>query len=144
MISQINIISVVDVIGALSSGSLKNNLFMMDNRRTSGLSAGVGTDALTTHATHAQVLNWHVTGIDFQTDVQIKRITFYRNGAAITAKDSPCVRLQKYGAPSGHYWAGVINYASVVQPGDYQYLIEFDMGGRTFTPEAFSLIRITA
>jgi len=144
MIPQINIISVVDVIGALSSGSLKNNLFMMDNRRTSRVSAGIGTDALTTHATHAQVLNWHVIGIDLQTDVQIKKITFYQNGVAVTAKDTPCARLQKYGAPSGHYWAGVINYSSIIQSGVYQYLIEFDMGRKILTPETFSSIHISA
>lgn len=144
MIPQIIIISVADVIGALSSGTLKNNLFMMDNRRTNRPSVGIGTDALTTNATYTQVINWHVMAIDFQTDVQINKIIFYQNGTPVTATDTPCARLQKYGAPSGHYWAGVINYQALVPSGAYQYLIEFNIGRKIITADSFSTINIGA
>lgn len=142
MIPQINVMILVDVIAALSAGSLTNNIFMTDNRRGKNTS-GLGTGALTTDCTHTQVLNWHVMAIDVQTDVQINKITFYHNGAPISAANTPCARLQKYGAPSGHYWAGVVNYAHLAPGGIYQYLIEFDMGRKIMVMENFAALNIS-
>jgi hypothetical protein len=90
MIPQINILTVVDVIGALSAGTLTNNLYMMDNRRGSRTS-GLGTGTLSSDVTYTQVLNWHVIPVDFQTDIQIRKIAFYRNGAVARA-NTPCAR----------------------------------------------------
>ena len=143
MIPQINILTVVDVIGALSAGTLTNNIFMSSNRRGNQTS-GLGTGNLKTDVTYTQVLNWHVMPIDFQTEIEIKRIVFYRNGAPITAANTPCGRLQKYGAPSGDYWAGVVNYSSRIEGGVYPYLIEFDIGRKTMTMENFAFINISA
>jgi hypothetical protein len=143
MIPQINILTVVDVIGALSAGTLTNNLYMMDNRRGSRTS-GLGTGTLSSDVTYTQVLNWHVIPVDFQTDIQIRKIAFYRNGVPVARANTPCARLQKYGAPSGQYWAGVINYQSQIEGGVYQYLIEFDMGNRVMTMENFATININA
>ena len=141
MIPQINILTMVDVIGALSAGTLTDNMYMSDNRRGSR-TFGEGTATLITDTTYTQVLNWHVMAIDFQTDVQINKIVFYRDGAPITKANTPCVRLQKYGAPSGHYWAGVINYSHLIEGGIYQYLIEFDIGRRKMLREKFAAIHI--
>jgi len=141
MIPQINILTMVDVIRALSTGSLTGSMYMADNRQGKR-TFGEGTSALTTDTTYTQVLNRHVMAIDFQTDIQIEKITFYRNGAPVTRADTPCVRLQKYGAPSGHYWAGVINYAHLIEGGLYQYLIEFDIGRKKMAMEQFAAIHI--
>jgi hypothetical protein len=141
MIPQINILTVVDVIGALVTGTLTDNLYMTDNRRGRH-TAGMGTGALTTEVVPTQVLNWHVIPIDFQTDIRINRILFYRDGALITAANTPCARLQKYGAPSGDYWAGVVNYAHLIEGGQYEYLLELDMGRRMMIMEHFASIHI--
>ncbi len=143
MIPQINILTVVDVIGALRSGSLNDNIYMTDNRQGRP-SKGQGTGTLATEVTYAQVLNWHVMSIDFQTEIEISRVVFYRNGSLITSANTPCVRLLKYGAPSGDYWAGVTNYAHLIEGGDYQYRIEFDMGRKIMAMENFASIHISA
>lgn len=160
MIPQLNILCVVDVIGALSSGSLRRCLFMVDNhpancgptlaahppggRSSQGIgSSGLGTHALTTHTTFGQVLNWHVTGVDFQTDVRIEKITFLKNGEPITARDTPCARLGRYGAPSGEYWAGVVNAPPAIQAGEYGYKIEFFMNGRMMVTDDLSTITVS-
>ncbi len=153
MIPQLNILSVVDVIGALRSGSLDGKLFMVDNSPAnhagSGVggcvpSSGLGTDTLATGVRFAQVLNWHVLGIDFQTDVQIQKISFFQGGQPITAAGTPCVRLGRYGAPSGEYWAGVVNFGKVIRPGEYQYLIEFNVNGRRMTMEKYARLIVSA
>lgn len=159
MIPQINILCAVDVIAALTAGSLKQALFMVDNHPANGRpqpiphpfadrpsqampSSGLGTPALRTNATYAQVLNWHVVGIDFQTDARIEAIRFYRNGEPVTAADTPCLRLGRYGAPSGDYWAGVVNVPGAIEVGEYQYKIEFSMSGRRMIAEDFSTINV--
>jgi hypothetical protein len=157
MIPQINILLAVDVIGALSAGSLANALRMMDNhpancrpipppllaggRPSQGVaSEGLGTAALTTTASYAQVLNWHAVGIDFQTEAQITGIRFFRNGQPVTAKDTPCARLGRYGAPSGDYWAGVVNAPEAIEPGVYRYKIDFLLNGRPMSMDRFATL----
>ncbi len=168
MIPQINILSVVDVIGALSTGTLQRSLYIVDNHPANCAplpaddpppaghghrpprgqpsqtvrSSGLTTRTLLTHVTFGQVLNWHATGIDFQTDVQIKNIIFFRHGEVITAKDTPCAKLGLYGAPSGEYWAGLVNLK--IKPGDYQYKIEFSMNGRSMIMEDFAVINVSS
>lgn len=160
MIPQINILSVVDVIGALSTGTLRHSLFIVDNhpanckppldahplgsRQSQTIcSSGQGSQSLITHVTYGQVLNWQVASIDLQTDVQIKKITFFRNGEEITAKDTPCVLLGRYGAPSGEYWAGAVNVPTKIEAGDYQYKIEFSLTGKSMITEEFSVISVS-
>lgn len=161
MIPQINILSVVDVIGALSSGTLRQSLFIVDNhpancskplleanppggRQSQTIcSSGQASQRLVTHVTYGQVLNWQVTAIDLQTDAQIKNITFFQNGKPITAKDTPCAKLGRYGAPSGEYWAGVVNTSKAIAPGNYQYKIEFSLEGKLMIMEEFSMINVS-
>jgi len=161
MIPQINVLSVVDVIGALATGSLNNKLFMVDNHPANqdptaafrpaarkgrqGISSGVpslglGTDSLITGATYGQVFNWHVMGIDFQTNIQIENIVFFRYGRPITVAGTPCLALRRYGAPSGEYWAGIINLEGVIQAGEYQYLIGFNLNGKQMMMENFATL----
>lgn len=157
MIPQINILCVVDVISALSSGSLRQTLFMVDNHpANSGLgvaerppggrpsqgirSVGLGSAALTTHATYGQVLNWHVIGVDFQAEIQISGITFFRDGQPLT--EVPCARLGRYGAPSGDYWAGIVDAPERVTAGNYAYKIEFSMSGRRLLMDDFATITV--
>lgn len=143
MIPQINVLSVVDVIGALNAGTLNGNLFMTSNRQGKHTS-GQGTNALVSDATYAQVFNWHVAPIDFQTEIEIRKIVFYRHGVPVTAANTPWVRLGKYGAPSGDYWAGVVNFSSRVEAGVYQYQIEFDIGRKVLTMDSFASVVIGA
>ena len=143
MIPQINIFTLVDVIGALRARTLTDNIYMTDNGRGSRTS-GQGTGLLSTEVTYYQVLNWHVASIDVQTEIQIDTISFYQNGALVTRPDTPCAHLKKYGAPSGQYWAGVINFPELIQGGLYQYKMTFAIGGRKMAMDQFASINIFA
>jgi len=72
---QVNIIAVVDVIGALSDRSLLHgNLSMVDNGDYQ--SRAQGTPDLVTVVRPGQVVQWTVLALDLQTPVEIKSITF--------------------------------------------------------------------
>lgn len=141
MIPQINIVTVVDVIGTLSAGTLSGNMYMMDNTR-SELTSGQGTGSLSSAVRHAQVLNWHVWPVDVQTDVRINNITFYDYDSTITPQDTPCAKLKRYGAPSGDYWAAVVNLPGVIESGLYYYQIEFDIGRKIMLMDDYASISV--
>ena len=124
IIPQINIWTAIDVIGALKRGTLSGNLYMMDNSR-SPLTSGQGTETLSSAVKFTQVLNWHVMAIDVQTHISIHKIIFHSDDA-----NPPCEKLKRYGAPSGDYWAGIVNLESAIKGGFYYYQIEFDVNGR--------------
>jgi hypothetical protein len=132
-IPQINVICVVDVISTLKSGQLQGNLHMMDNS-DQPLTFGQGTGRLCSAVWFEQVINWHVIPVDFQTDIRISQITF------TYWEQPPCLKLKRYGAPSGEYWAGIVNRPSEISRGLYYYRIEFDMGGRRITTDRFPSI----
>ncbi|CAM5366650.1 hypothetical protein ACIOUE_11795 [Streptomyces xanthochromogenes] len=71
---KVNIVVVVDVIGALSDGTLLNgNLCMIDDGEQS---TGQGTPELCTVVRPGQVVTWSALAVDLQTPVEIKGITF--------------------------------------------------------------------
>lgn len=72
---QVNIIAVVDVIGALSGSTLlEGNLCMMDDGGEN--SAHQGTPDLCTVVRPGQVVSWSALAVDLQTPVEIKNISF--------------------------------------------------------------------
>jgi hypothetical protein len=75
MKEKVNIVVIVDVIGALSDGSLLNgNLSLIDDGSFD--STGQGTPELCTVVAPGQVVEWSALAIDLQTPVEIKNITF--------------------------------------------------------------------
>lgn len=75
MKSQVNIIAVVDVIGALSIKSLSDgNLCMVDDSAFD--STHQGTPNLVTVVKPGQVVSWTALAVDLQTPVEIKSISF--------------------------------------------------------------------
>lgn len=75
MKSQVNIIALVDSVGALSDRTLHNgNLSLIDDG--SFHSAGQGTPDLCTVVRPGQIVQWQALAVDLQTPVEIKSITF--------------------------------------------------------------------
>lgn len=75
MESKITIFSVVDVMEALSGGTLLNgNLCMMDNSPFH--SENQGTPNLCTKCYPGQTIYWHLLALDLQTPAAIRKITF--------------------------------------------------------------------
>jgi hypothetical protein len=84
---QVNIIAMVDVIGALSDRSLHNgNLSMVDNGDYQ--SRAQGTPDLVTVVRPGQVVQWTVVAIDLQTPVEIKNITFLGSDGQVTSAEA--------------------------------------------------------
>ncbi|CAM5352865.1 hypothetical protein GCM10010329_40460 [Streptomyces spiroverticillatus] len=72
---KVNIVAVVDVIGALSDGTLGNgNLCLIDDGPYD--SRGQGTPQLETVVAPGQTVQWTALAVDLQTPVEIKSITF--------------------------------------------------------------------
>jgi len=136
IIPQINVLCVVDVIGALKNNTLGGNYYVVDNSR-SPLTSGQGSESLSSSVRFTQVLNWHVMAIDFQTGIHLTNILFYRNEV-----DTPCAKLKEYGAPSGNYWAGIVNQSSLIEGGIYYYKMEFEMGGRRMLTSQFQSLNV--
>jgi len=50
--------------------------------------------------------------------------------------------LGRFGAPSGEYWAGLINPNTAVVGNEYQYLIEFNVNGKSMTMENYATLNV--
>ncbi|THC49336.1 hypothetical protein [Streptomyces sp. A1499] len=153
MKSQVNIIAVVDVIGALSIRGLHDgNLCMVDDGPFG--SSHQGTADLVTIVKPGQVVSWTALAVDLQTPVEIKNISFApSDGHAAHGQDhagqahrgqgpgmrAPGVHAQGAHGQGAHHeqdaagekldldvWSGVVPHW--MTPGvPYQYRIEFQM-----------------
>jgi hypothetical protein len=118
----INIVTIVDVIGALSSGALRDNLYMADNGWGS---AGKGTAELATACYPGQLINWVVNALDVQTPVLIDAITFLDKDDTAAAQGI-VIAPGFGGAPRSFYWAGFV--PCYLPPGLYGYRLKLQMG----------------
>lgn len=141
MKSQVNIIAVVDVIGALSIRGLHDgNLCMVDDGPFD--SSHQGTADLVTIVKPGQVVSWTALAVDLQTPVEIKNISFApSNGHASHGQDhaGQAHQGQEANGQGAHHeqdaagekldldvWTGVVPHW--MTPGvPYQYRIEFQM-----------------
>lgn len=104
MKSKVNIIAVVDVIAALSDGTLGNgNLCLADDGAFG--STGQGTTELCTVVAPGQVVQWSAVAVDVQTPVEILGITFIGDGASAPA---PADQPAGDDNPDQEVWAGVV------------------------------------
>lgn len=130
--TQLNIVTLIDVVGTLRTGSVTGNTGLMDN---GGESTGKGTNALRTVCRQGQVLNWLVYCTDMEKRPDGSWPLFARvvNIVFILSDNTPqyrkiCNDLKIYGGPdkvrspwtpSYYYWAGSI--APDLEPGLYPY-----------------------
>jgi hypothetical protein len=117
---KVNILVVVDVIGALSDGTLLNgNLSMVDDSPYG--SAGQGTADLSTVCHRGQLVQWSVVAVDVQTPVEIRGIRFLAPGGAgdpSQPEDTSTLALNT--------WTGIV--PPFVVPGmSYPYRLELQM-----------------
>jgi hypothetical protein len=117
----INIVTIVDVIGALSSGALRGNLFMADNGWGS---AGKGTAALATACYPGQQINWVVHALDVQTAVRIDAISFLKVDNTPAAEGLAVA--PDIGDARPLYWAGFV--PCYLPAGLYGYGLKLQMG----------------
>ncbi|MFK4070781.1 hypothetical protein [Streptomyces sp. NPDC029674] len=125
MKSQVNIIAVVDVIGALSIKSLYDgNLCMVDDSAFD--STHQGTPNLVTVVKPGQVVSWTALAVDLQTPVEIKSISF----APVEGRQGQPGQQGQQGLPGYQGQSGQQGYAAGQQGHDTR------VGVGTATPSA--------
>ncbi|MFG2497940.1 hypothetical protein ACGFSB_06940 [Streptomyces sp. NPDC048441] len=119
---QVNIVAVVDVIGALSGSTLLDgNLCMMDDGGHD--SAHQGTPNLCTIVKPGQVVSWSALALDLQTPVEIKSISFVPDQSAEQSASEHSTEDDKQHLD---VWSGVVpNWLTPGVP--YKYRLEFQM-----------------
>ncbi|MFG3054463.1 hypothetical protein ACGFZP_26370 [Kitasatospora sp. NPDC048239] len=120
---QVNIAVVVDVIGALSAGTLLDgNLSLVDDGPFQ--STGQGTPELCTVVAPGQVVQWSALAVDLQTPVEIRRITFL--GAGHGGAPEPAEPTEQGEKLDLDVWTGVV--PPYLTPGvPYRYRLELQM-----------------
>ncbi|BDD03233.1 hypothetical protein [Aureibacter tunicatorum] len=119
MNSVINIVIFVDVISALSEGSLHGSIFLMDDSEFQ--SQHEGSSELMTHCATGQLVKWKIYAIDVQTPVEIKSISF----GGVPIGNVP----QEESAQNGDskVWSGYVP-TWMEENKSYSYQLEVQMG----------------
>ena len=118
----VNIVTIVDTIAALSSGSLRNHLYLADNGWGS---EHKGTAELATACYPGQSISWTVHAIDVQSPALISEIRLLDldpNQPAAKFTPGP----EAGGAPNWTYWSGLV--PCYLPPGRYGYRLQFQLG----------------
>jgi hypothetical protein len=118
----IDIVIIVDVIGALSKRTLQNDLYMVDD---SWNSRGKGAANLSTTCYPGQLLRWVAYAIDVQTPVTISGIAFLNTENTSSARE--LLAMPGSGAVAqAAFWTGIV--PSDLPPGLHGYSLKLQMG----------------
>jgi hypothetical protein len=137
--TQLNVVTVVDVLSSLASDTIVDNSWMMDN---SPDSRGKGTNKIETVCRAGQVLNWLIYNMntDKRDDgtwppfAKIVNIVFLRDDREVVFGTKVCADLKVYGGPdavrsrytpSYYYWAGSV--MPNLAPGLYAYRLVLEL-----------------
>ncbi|GAA2131241.1 hypothetical protein [Actinomadura napierensis] len=126
---HVNIVVLVDAVGALSDQTLHNgNLSLVDDGSFG--SRGQGTTELCTVVMPGQVVQWTAIAIDVQTTAEISAITFLPPGGtgAAGAERAPAWEAQDGGHENLDLkvWEGIVP-AHLVRGVPYRYRLEVQM-----------------
>lgn len=124
--ATVNVLIVVDVVGATSSGSLANNLYMIDTTKYLGtLEAG---NELITTLNAGDIVAWASAPVDPGTNLQITGFTGQAPGVNINPKQDPVTGEweSKFTVPIGTP-AGK----------QFQYSVTMSVDGRAFSFDPF-------
>ena len=114
----ITISAVVDVVGALATGSLSGNVYLVDTNRENG-STGLGTEELRTAVRKGDELLWTVLPLECEAYVAIDDIVMDKSICAPARKVYPGTDVA--------YWVGTVKKeAGAATP----YDIKFKLGTR--------------
>ncbi|MBC7953685.1 MAG: hypothetical protein H7Z12_17945 [Rhodospirillaceae bacterium] len=118
----VNVVGVVDVVGALSDGTLANSLYLFDNNQVGG-SHGHGTISLTTHIGAADLVVWVCMPLECEAFARIENVE-------IDARYAPYIALDcgVYPETAVVYWV-----AKILKPlpGPVPYRLVFRLGSHT-------------
>lgn len=131
---EINVLIIVDVEGALASGDLGANVYLVDTNKYFG-SGSEGQEELVTACTDGQVVIWSVAPVDPGTDATIVQFT----GQMVD--DRVCIPV-KSTVPGGGavIWSARVETQGVSQTYQYSCVLSFDGKQMTFDP----FLKVTA
>ena len=113
----ISVNAVVDVVGALATGGLSGNLYLLDTNRRNG-STGIGTEELKTMVKKGDQLVWTVLPLECEAYVSIHNILIDKALCEPEHKTYPGTDIS--------YWIGDVKKDVKVAP----YHIQFKVGTR--------------
>lgn len=125
--NNVNILIVVDSMGATASGNLRNNVYMIDTNNYLG-SWNEGSSDLHTVCRDGQMLTWMVSPVSPSEDVEIAAF----GGAMV---DGAVCRPQKQGIEGDVFWEGRVETRGMVAPYGYTVTLTFD--GRSMSFSAY-------
>jgi hypothetical protein len=117
--SQVAIKLVIDVVGALESGSMIGNIFALDTNRRGG-SQGNGTDALQTAVSRGTKITWMIAPLECEAFVSLDGIV------AEKAVIEPL--RQQFPGSSISYWSGTVK--RVPRPTSYDLVFTIGSFGK--------------
>ena len=122
--NTINILIVVDTVGASTSGSLQDNVYIADTNGYLG-SWNEGTSRLHTIIQNGQEIKWACTGISPSNDVEINSFS----GQMVI--DKICTP-SKQGLPQATVWQGEVQTLGDIGPWSYTVTMTIDGAPMTF------------
>lgn len=123
----VNVLMIVDVEGALSSGNLTENIYLVDTNKHFG-SGREGQAELVTACNDGEIIVWSVTPINPGNDVQIQSF----EGEIIDKKI--CVPKQSTLVTGEVVWSGRVESQGASQTYQYNCTLTFDGKPLTFDP----------
>ncbi len=128
--NQVDVLIVVDAEGALASGDLGANVYLIDSNKHVG-SGNEGQQELMTVCKDGQVINWRITGVSPSSDVVITQYT----GQMIN--DKVCVPIPVTSV-DGPYWQGRVEAQGT--KGNQQYSVVVSIDGRAMTFDPYLVV----
>ena len=117
---------VVDTLGALASGNLTANIYLVDTNKYVG-SGNEGQAELKTVCQDGQIINWRVAAINPGNDVEI--VSF--SGQMVTQHICNPV---KQGLTGEEYWEGRVEVQGQAKTVQYNATLSIDGRAMTFDP----------
>ncbi len=120
---QLAIVVAVDAVGALATGTLSGNIWLVDGNRYRG-STGEGSEQLETAVEGAQIMNWLVAPLDGTMAVALESI----GGEAVEREIMVAHQYEspELGEGKGYWWGAMVD---ATRPGRYSYNLELDVQG---------------
>jgi hypothetical protein len=124
--NTVSILIIVDTVGAMASGSLQSNVYVVDSNKYLG-SWGEGANTLHTVCSDGQTLSWAVCPVNPGNDVQI-------TGFSGTMVSGGTCAPSKQGIAGDISWQGRVETRGAV--GQYSYTVGVDIAGKamSFSP----------
>ncbi|RQO32563.1 hypothetical protein DBR32_02915 [Taibaiella sp. KBW10] len=122
----IDVLIIVDALGAVASGDLSGNVYLVDTNKYLG-SWNEGQCELHTKCYDGQIIKWRVESISPDEDVNIVKFV----GVMIDQK--VCIPSQQ-GIQGDIYWEGRVQARGVTGPYQYACVLSIDGKQMTFDP----------